>query len=124
MKLVMIRATSGFIGSHRWENAPVRRQYLKTLHEHRFRVKAEMEVKHGDREVEFHDFRSQLDKLCYNMGQDMAPHFNATFSCEHIAEKILEELIREYGDDRCYHIEVGEDTFDNAAILEYEKQEL
>ena len=42
-------------GWHRWPGATPERMYLASSHRHLFFVEVEIEVKHDDREIEFHD---------------------------------------------------------------------
>lgn len=44
-------------GFHCWPDAPPHRAYLATRHRHLFHVMVTVAVRHGEREIEFHDLR-------------------------------------------------------------------
>jgi hypothetical protein len=46
-------------GTHSWPGAPPHRSYLIPEHRHLFHFEVVCEVRHGDREIEFHDLRDQ-----------------------------------------------------------------
>jgi hypothetical protein len=50
---VHVFATVRFEGFHRWPDAPEEVAFLRVLHRHIFHVRAEVEVRHDDRDVEF-----------------------------------------------------------------------
>lgn len=52
---VTVWARTTFVGWHQWPDAPPHRNYLSTPHRHLFHVNASVEVRHDNREVEFHD---------------------------------------------------------------------
>lgn len=81
-------------GFHCWPDAPMWRAYLRERHRHLFHFEVSLEVRHNERDVEFHD----LLTLC----QDQYP---ATMefgdrSCEAIAEELIGVLKFHYPDRR------------------------
>lgn len=107
-----IFVTTSFPGQHRYEDAPDEVAFLRTPHRHTFHVRAELEVFHDDRELEF--------LLCQRaINTFILGHFDfdlGTASCEQIAAQIAAFLIRSYG-DREVKVEVSEDG-ENGAIVE------
>ena len=47
-------ATVQVVGYHKWADAPEEVRYLSNHHRHLFTVRAEFDVTHDDRDVEFH----------------------------------------------------------------------
>lgn len=76
-------------GFHHWQNAPDERAYLAQSHRHLFHLEVKVEVKHMDREIEYHDL---LD-YCHTLfpGGDMGGK-----SCEHMAAGIVEAITRRW----------------------------
>lgn len=87
-------------GIHCWENCNIEEvEYLKYPHRHTFSFLCRAEVSHGDRDIEFIEFKHKIKeyigrkyydkkyKCCNFIGQ----------SCETLAE----ELIREFNLCRC-----------------------
>src|SRR5262245_59965995 len=83
--------TTQFEGFHRWKDAPEKFGYLRHWHRHMFHVKVWMEVNGNNRQIEFIDFKSQVDKhireTYFNKKGDPVPF---EWSCEQIAEQLLE----------------------------------
>lgn len=112
-----IRVKTQFRGFHRWKDAPKQVAFLRDYHRHVFHVEIEMNVTHGDRELEFFIIQSALDSYIktniFGKWLDM--------SCEDIAEQILVSHLREkYGENRAYKVTVSEDG-ENAGIV-FEQQ--
>lgn len=51
--MTIVFSTIRFEGFHRWPNAPDEVAFLRDRHRHIFHVRAEVEVHHDDRDVEF-----------------------------------------------------------------------
>ena len=51
-----------YLAEHQWKEAPKKREYLKPLHQHLFKIVVRMSVTHLDRDVEFHDLRQVVWK--------------------------------------------------------------
>lgn len=77
-----------FIGFHKWNAAPLHREYLASRHRHRFEVMACVPVKHDDREVEFHDLLAMVSSACAQFEGD-----NGALSCEMMAGSIGNRLM-------------------------------
>jgi hypothetical protein len=79
-------------GLHQWSNCDLPNvEYLKYLHRHTFQIKCRIQVTHGDRDVEFIDFKHKLNKYIRDNWYDDT--YNCCnfkgMSCEHIAENLL-----------------------------------
>jgi hypothetical protein len=82
-------------GLHQWVDCNLPHvEYLKYLHRHTFQVLARAEVNHGDRDIEFIDFKHQLKQYIAKRWYDPAYgccNFGP-MSCEMIAEDILNQF--------------------------------
>lgn len=104
-----IFVTFKVLGLHCWPDAPARRAYLRALHRHWFGVRVSTEVKHDDREIEFHDLRDYAEQMMSGLGRP-AGAVTIDFgvmSCEHIARELGALLAREYR--RSFTVTVDED---------------
>ena len=98
-------------GFHYWPSAPKGRFYLGQKHRHQFYVEVSCEVKHDDREIEFHDL---LDvSKHYFPGGDMDED-----SCEMMAHDLAKKLAYHY--DRPFSVSVSEDN-EVGAICSFDK---
>jgi hypothetical protein len=82
-------------GLHQWIDCNLPNvEYLKYLHRHTFQIACTAEVSHGDRDIEFIDFKHKLKKYIANRWYD--PTYGCCnfgpMSCEMIAEDILTEF--------------------------------
>jgi hypothetical protein len=94
--------TDDFDGMHAWPNAPEHRAYLRNLHRHLFHVRVGVDVKHDDREVEFHD-------LLFQLGTDIAAlDVKNLGSCEQIAAELAERMSLRHPKRRV-EVDVSED---------------
>lgn len=91
-------------GWHSWPDAHDQRAYLASLHRHMFHVRADVQVFHDDREVEFHDLR---DVIATWWGDEASQTDRG--SCEHIARDLHDFLAAYVGTDRYITVSVGED---------------
>lgn len=89
--LVTIMVSHGFIGYHRWADAPDAVAFLRNYHRHRFGVKAVFGVTHDDRQLEFFLVQEQLRQVCTEGFENR--QFEA--SCEMIAKAIASALLGE-----------------------------
>ena len=90
-------ATSSFVGFHRWPEASGSRAYLASEHRHLFGVTAEIEVGHDDREVEFHDIATALDRIPPGtFDTDRGGYDLGRSSCEDIAVNFAQVLNDDY----------------------------
>ena len=94
-------------GLHSWPDCNLPHvDYLAHTHRHTFQILARAEVKHGDRDIEFIDFKHKIKKHIANTWYDPAYgccNFGA-MSCEMIAE----DLMTVFGLCRCSVSEDGE----------------
>lgn len=79
-----VRVRSQFTGWHKWKDAPEDVVFLRDFHRHVFKVELVVQVKHGDREVEFFTLQKQLDGF---LARNYAGR-KFLDSCEQIAEQI------------------------------------
>lgn len=103
--------THSFVGFHRWPDAPAHRAYLAQVHRHVFHVRVEVEVRHNDREVEFHDLLDAVKEWC--AGEQLGPA-----SCEGIAEWLGEKVRQAWNADppRAVTVSVSEDGENGAQL--------
>jgi hypothetical protein len=108
-----VEATVEVYGLHSWPDAPNDHyEFLKHPHRHKFIIAARKEVTGLDREVEFLDFKLELNnaiKILYNWDEGLLNFGHR--SCEDIAYSLY-DFIRGI----CY-VKVSEDG-ENAAIVE------
>lgn len=82
-------------GLHHWPDCNLPHvEYLAHLHRHTFGIACTAEVSHGDRDIEFIDFKHKVKKYVANRWYDPTYgclNFGA-MSCEMIAEDILTEF--------------------------------
>ena len=80
----VVWVTTQFEAFHRWKNAPNDVSFLRDYHRHIFHVKVGVEVSHGDREIEFFQFKRKVERRveCVWKGKK----FDG--SCEMIAEDL------------------------------------
>jgi hypothetical protein len=99
-----IIVTWEFEGFHSWIKAPDDVAFLRDRHRHLFKCKAEIEVLHGDRELEFF----QVKRFLQSFSMD-------ELSCEEFAERYVWALQDKYGSTRRIRVEVWEDG-ENAGV--------
>ena len=101
-----------FEGIHQYLDAPDRVDFLREPHRHTFYVEVEMRVEHFERELEFILVKRALQRYL-----NVEP-FAVTDSCETMASKICNYLVRIYGqrDIRCCVYEDNE----NGGCVYYE----
>jgi hypothetical protein len=95
---LLVTAKTRFPGMHNWVDAPDSRNYLRDPHRHLFFVEATVEVTHGDREVEYHDLRDDIQEWIdsiplYNDFPDTRDCLGK--SCEHLAASLAQYLQNE-----------------------------
>lgn len=73
-------------GFHRWPAASGERDYLAARHRHVFHYRAELDVTHNDRDIEFHDL---LD-ACHDVASEGVEW--ADRSCEAIGRVLLNDI--------------------------------
>lgn len=110
MLKTFIKVTADFEGIHRYPSAPEEVSFLRFPHRHTFYVKAEIEVFHDDRELEFIIVKRWLQK-----------QFNeqlGSMSCEMIAKQMIQAIHNAWGDNRDVTVEVWEDN-ENGAVVRH-----
>lgn len=89
---VTIFITTAFVGFHRWSGAPRSVDYLRSRHRHVFHVRAETRVTHNDRDIEFIQFKDQVDAVIAEAQADGDKLNIETWSCEEWASYLLAKL--------------------------------
>jgi len=101
-------AQTRFEALHSWDNAEPPVEYLKHPHRHEFHVKAEVEVSHTDRDIEFIYLKHRLNQIAESLEvQDL--------SCEQYAMRICQQLVND-NPNRNVEVTVSEDG-ENGAIV-------
>ena len=97
-------------GFHSWPDAPESHAYLRHNHRHIFHVEIALEVRHDDREVEFHWLLDQAQARWDQWGTQLGHR-----SCEMLARELAEGLatVRQ----RRVRVVVSEDG-ENGAVVE------
>ena len=111
-KKTSVWVTAEFIGFHQWNNAPQEVSFLRNLHRHVFKVKAQVAVSHSDRDVEFFILQRDLKEVLSLLRAKLS--MDSGMSCEMMAEGIITSL-----QERGYvveQVEVSEDG-ENGAIV-------
>lgn len=100
-------------GWHSWPTAPPNRYYLAYNHRHLFHFRVEMDVRHDEREVEFHDLMDEIRVWLPRDGE------YGPASCERIARDLLARLLQNHKGRRVA-VTVSEDGEAGATIEEGE----
>lgn len=108
----MIYVTFRKRGLHRYADAPAEVDYLAHPHRHIFWFKVSIEVRHNDRDIEFHLFQDWLESLydARTLGLDGR-------SCEMMAEELYGRITERYP-GRAVEIDISEDG-ENGAVLSW-----
>ncbi len=94
-------------GLHHWPDCNLPHvDYLAHVHRHTFQILARAEVKHGDRDIEFIDFKHKLKKYI------ASTYYDALYGCCNFGamscEMIAEDILTEFGLDKVSVSEDGE----------------
>jgi hypothetical protein len=88
-----IWVTDSIVGFHSWNDAPAETAYLSSAHRHIFHIKLFARVRHGDRDIEFHDLKRRLRVALSRFPSNAHGELEfGEMSCEMIAERLLVEL--------------------------------
>lgn len=91
-------------GYHRYPDAPAEVDYLQARHRHLFKFCVKLEVRHDNREIEFHMFLNEIEswydsgileldyKSCEMMADDLATKLSATYGAHLYNTDDLREL--------------------------------
>jgi hypothetical protein len=109
----VVWVTAEFEALHCWPNAPALVGFLRHLHRHIFHVCIRVNVKHGDRDVEFISLKWALGEAIELLRRQLG--VNTSMSCEHMATFFHETLYKQYS---IASVEVSEDG-ENGATLYY-----
>ena len=109
MSRTLVYCTFDFEGFHAWPEAPDEVAFLRTPHRHQFHVRAEVEVAHQDRHVEFILLKRELARAC-TVRCSEAREAVERWSCEQWAQWLLDTF-------NLYRVEVSEDD-ENGAVVE------
>lgn len=109
-----------FEALHRWKDAPLHVQFLRSYHRHIFHVTVYIDVDHNERQVEFFTFKTKLDEWIRNV---FGPSYGAEglylhrleFSCETMAEMILTQF------EDATSVEVSEDGENGAHVCDLKR---
>jgi hypothetical protein len=97
--IMLIAVKTQFEGFHRWKDAPDSHEYLRNWHRHMFHVEVKKDVAHGNRQIEFHAFKTEVEAYIHNYLKGM--RFEK--SCEQIALELLNKfdaaVVTVYEDD-------------------------
>lgn len=105
---------TSFVGLHQWAEAPLSVGYLADLHRHVFGVQLEVQVRHNDRELEYHTvLRALADFISSGL---LGEHWRTFWSCEDIAQRILGWTMKAYPDRDMYKVTVDEDGENGSTI--------
>ena len=99
--------TCRFAAFHFWKDAPKEHAYLRDLHRHVFHVRLEKAVEHDDRDIEFIELKTRVQKHCQSYLAIRAKVEG--LSCEQMAIRLLERFEADL-------VEVSEDG-ENGAIV-------
>lgn len=108
-----IFVSTQFVGFHQWAEAPDEVGYLRDLHRHVFHVKVDVQVRHNDRELEYHMVLKGLGFFIV----ELMDRWKSGWSCEDIAQKIMGWVMGTYPDRDHYRVTVAEDG-ENGSTLE------
>lgn len=94
-------------GLHSWPNCNIEEvEYLKYMHRHTFQFFCRAEVSHGDRDIEFIEFKHEIKNYL------ATKYYNAKYKCcdftGQSCEMLAEELLIRFGLCRCSVSEDGE----------------
>ena len=90
-------------GIHRYPNAPKGVEFLRNPHRHMFHFKVQIEVFHGDRDIEFILFKRELEGLytdgtlqldyrsCEMMADDLADYIKVNYPGRHLVITVSED---------------------------------
>lgn len=98
-------------GFHQWNSAPEAREYLRHRHRHVFKYKIEMQLKHSEREIEFHDLLDMCKKFVCKL--DYGPQ-----SCETMAWRLI-QFLRQTFVSQTIEVTVMEDG-ENGAVCKFD----
>ena len=94
---------------HKWENCPshLNENYLSHPHRHLFYVEIKKEVNHLDRNIEFIDFKHNIDEYIMSRWDIKKIYLD---SCEMIATDLLKKF-------DAYSVKVFEDNENGAEVI-------
>lgn len=101
-------------GIHRYPNAPEDVGYLADSHRHLFKFKVTAEVKHNNRDLEFHQFLGWLEGLYTDKVLSLDHK-----SCEMMCEELMEQMTDKFGTQRLFEVEVSEDGECGAVLTQF-----
>ncbi len=109
-------------GYHRYPSAPPEVGFLQHPHRHMFHIEAHIEVYDNDRELEFFIVQKFLKIHTMNFLIDHRIEPNNSFSCEDLAEYLVDQIGREYCKEvkRNISVSVFEDG-ENGARVTYHR---
>lgn len=110
-----------FEGIHCWPEAPEEVKFLRDPHRHIFQIRANVEVDHNDRDVEFIMLKHRVDnwlKTMYSQTSEGSVWQMGRMSCEQVAEEAINVIQQFVGVHRTVTVFVSEDG-ENEAMVQY-----
>jgi NTP pyrophosphatase (non-canonical NTP hydrolase) len=117
-----------FEGIHCWPEAPEEVKFLRKRHRHIFQLRANVEVEHNDRDVEFIMLKHRVDSwliekaTAETLGENTNKYglvwHMGRMSCEQVAEEAIGVIQQFVGDQRTITVFVSEDG-ENEAMVQY-----
>lgn len=90
--------------------------FLKYPHRHVFKVTSKVQVFHEDREIEFFALKQRVQE---ELAKFKYARNDTDFSCETLADYLLEFIEEVFGSSRMIEIEVSEDGENSAIVGNY-----
>lgn len=119
---IAVTTRTSFEGIHCWPDAPDEVWFLRYPHRHVFGVEVKLWVDHGDRDVEFIMFKRAVNRaISSNASVRNGVWDMGSLSCEQVAGKIYDALVRDQGAVvdrmRTVQITVDEDGENGATVM-------
>jgi hypothetical protein len=107
-----VRVRTQIEGLHHWPDAPPPDRYLAAPHRHLFVTELDLEVRHDDREIEINALTRWITDLLPTFAQAAEPGAAVDFgaqSCEQLATRLIQAVLKRHGRDREIRATVLED---------------
>lgn len=104
--------TFQFEAFHNWPKAPEEVAFLRAEHRHIFHVKAEVEVTHNDRDIEFILLKRHMEASV----PKMLVALPSRRSCEDMAEWFIGDLFKNFAVSGGIKVTVSEDGENGATV--------
>ena len=104
---IYVNTYNSIEGFHCWTEAKGSMSYLAARHRHLFIIRSDIEVTHGDREIEINDMQNKIENYLH-LKYGKPCEFKG-MSCEHIAMELMEKF-------SMYSCQVLEDNYGGATL--------